>query len=114
MIMRVDERSTPPLNDSQDTHSKCGSSSGKRCSRVRNSIFVNLSYSMCKPPVIPHPYTSFNINDPHFQSRSELRYNVCKCLNSITKKMLHFYNIFKQVALNVAIKIMKNQRKKKI
>ena len=99
MIMRVDERSTPPLNDSQDTHSKCESSSEKKSSRVRNSIFVNLSYSMGKAPDIPHLYTSFNINDPHFQSRYEIRYNICKCLNSNTKKMFHFYNIFKKVAL---------------
>ena len=73
----------------------------RKCSRVRNSIFVNIPYSIGKPPVIPNLTTSFNINDPHFLSTSEIRFNICKYQNSNTKNsctfitflnMLHFYN----------------------
>ena len=73
----------------------------RKCSRVRNSIFVNLPHSIGKPHVIPHLYTSFNINDPYFQTKSEIRCNICNCKNSTTKKCctfitilneLHFYN----------------------
>ena len=58
----------------------------RKCSRVWISTFVNLPYSMGKPPVIPHLYTSFNLNDPHFQTRSKIQYNICKCKKLKKKK----------------------------